>query len=147
MVVIYICFNKGFFNKEQGLHLLLDIRIDIYNIAKDYDGLVKQLCYGYVSFKIHNFTSSGLSPVFSNRHVFPLVHVLLNPISEQLAPAKVWMELLYPQGYCTMLVIYVVHRHHSLVEFCCLSPFEACMPHFDNIKVSPQGGGILGSSN
>lgn len=59
--------------------------------------------------------TSPFSYVSSTRHDFLLVEWVLSLIREMLATATVFVPLLHPYGYLIMLVVAVVHTHHSWV--------------------------------
>lgn len=64
-----------------------------------------------------------------------------NESRELLVTKKIWVQLLHPWGYCTLLV--VVHRCHSWVGLLvCFLPRTICVALCGTVKASPQGGGF-----
>lgn len=53
--------------------------------------------------------------VFSTSHDSPPVQQALTPLRQLLATAKITMPLFHLWGYRAMLIIVVVHSHHSWV--------------------------------
>ena len=51
--------------------------------------------------------------VFSARKIFCLIEWLFNPIRELLVTAMIYMSLMHNYGYHAMLVIIVIHAHHT----------------------------------
>lgn len=50
--------------------------------------------------------------VSSTKHDFSLIEEALSPFTELLVTTKIWVPLLHPFGYCAMLIIVVICKHH-----------------------------------
>lgn len=89
----------------------------------------------YVCHKIHDLKPGSVSSTM-------IVSLLKdNDTRELLVTKKIWVQLLHPWVYCTMLI--VVHRCHSWVGLLvCLLPWAACVVLCGTVKASPQGGGF-----